>query len=87
MKVQLLVAIICFLATTSTGCISQQDRNTMTQWKEFRDHLWAEQAPATTDTPAELPAADQPAEAQGADAQATEAKEETAAGSDAAKPE
>lgn len=54
MNRRLMMAAITVLATfAATGCVSQQDKGTMEQWREFREHVFAETSPATTDTPAQ----------------------------------
>lgn len=53
MKVQLIAAVITFLATLTTGCISQQDKGTIRQWQELHDHIWEETAPAESPAPVE----------------------------------
>lgn len=54
MKAQLMIVLIGILATTATGCISQQDKETISQWKEFKDHMWAEASPSYSDAPIEV---------------------------------
>lgn len=49
MNRRLMMATITILATfAATGCVSQQDKGTIEQWREFREHVFAETSPATT---------------------------------------
>lgn len=49
MNRRLMMAAITVLATfAATGCVSQQDKGTIEQWREFREHIFAETSPATT---------------------------------------
>lgn len=60
MRVHLLVVIIGLLATSATGCVSQQDKETIAQWQEFKEHLWAKQSPATSEPTADEQALETP---------------------------